>query len=127
MIEKAITVYANKKLIMLILVNEIDLGFIDKKIVAYMPKEYKEPFLSITSLFDKTQVRIWELLQKLDTGLKNSLKTNVMIITTAFELLSENSNKTTRNKRMLEQEGMTKYVKVVKHVGIEKTKYIRKR
>lgn len=127
MIEKAITIYGNKKLIALILVNEIDMGYLDKKIVCYLPKEHKPTIEHVLSLFNETQVRLLELIEKLNNGFKTAVRMNVMIITTAFELVSDNSNKTTRNKRMLEQEGLKKYVKVVSHVGIKKSKYLRTR
>jgi hypothetical protein len=126
-IEKCITIYNDKKLITLIIVNEIELGYLDKKIVAYVEPKYQELLERVLNLFEKTQVNIRELLEKLNTAYITALKTNVSVIMTSFELISDNKNKTLRNKRMLEQEGMTKYVKVVKHVGIEKSKYIRKR
>ena len=125
--EKAITIYQDKKLVALLLVNEIDFGYLDKKIVCYTKKEHKSLVEHVLSLFKGTQVNIRELIEKLNVGFKNDLKEDVKTITTAFELLSENTNKTIRNKRMLEREGLTKYVKVVAHVGIEKGKYIRKR
>lgn len=129
MLEKGITVYVNKELKALVIVNEIDLGFLDKKIVAYVDKDLKEVIINVLSLFKETQVNISELLEKLLYGFKNAYSDKFTVIATAFDLESNVKNKTVRNKRMLEQENLASenYVKVVKHIGIEKTKYIRKR
>jgi hypothetical protein len=126
-IEKCITIYDDRRLIALLIVNELELGYLDKKIVCYTTHEHKVLLEHVLSLFDKTQVNIRELLEKLDTAYKKALKMNVKVIITSFELISDVKNKTQRNKRILEEEGLINYVKVVKHVGIEKTKYIRKR
>jgi len=129
MLEKGITVYVNKELKALVIVNEIDLGFIDKKIVAYVDKDLKEVIINVLSLFKETQVNISELQEKLLYGFKNAYSDRFTVITTTFDLESNIKNKTVRNRRMLEKENLTSenYVKVVKHIGIEKTKYIRKR
>lgn len=125
--EKCITIYKEKQIICVLIVNEIDLGYLDKKIISYVDKNYLDVIINVLDLFKNSQVNIKELLEKLSIGFKSGIKTHIRLIVTAFELDSDNKNKTSRNKRMLEQEGLKNYVKVVKHVGIEKTKYIRKR
>lgn len=127
MVEKCITIYEDNQIIALFIVNEIDLGYLDKKIVAYVKKEHVNLVIHTLDLFKDTQINIKELVEKLNISFQDDTNNTVKLITTAFELISDNNNKTSRNKRMLEQEGLKNYVKVVKHVGIKKTKYIRKR
>lgn len=127
MIEKAITLYLGGELKAMILVNEIDLGYLDRKIVSYVDREYLYIVENVYGLFGKEQVNIKELQEKLAYAFIKHLRNDVKVISTAFEVLSENKNKTSRNKRMLEAEGLKNYVRVVKYVGIEKTKRLRKR
>lgn len=127
MIERAITIYVGRNLKALVIVNEIDLGYLDKKIVFYVEPTYKEVVEHVVSLFGREQVDITELKEKLCYGFTTHPKSDVKVICTSFELLSDNMNKTSRNKRMLEQDGLKKYVKVVKYVGIKKDKRVRKR
>lgn len=126
MIERAITIYIGKQLKALILVNEIDLGYLDRKIIFYVEPAYKPTVEHVIGFLGRGQVNIHELHEKLVYGFNKDLKSDVKVISTAFEVLSDNKNKTSRNKRMIEQEGLKNYVRVVRYVGIEKTKRVRK-
>ena len=126
-IEKCITIYEDNKIICVLIVNEIDLGYLDKKIITYISKNHIDVIINILDLFKNSQINIKELLEKLAVGFKTAIKSDVRLVVTAFELDSNNKNKTSRNKRMLKQENFKNYIKVVKHIGIKKSKYLRKR
>ncbi len=101
----------------LIFVNEIDIGYIDKKVVAYCDVEINEHVMSILSDFDTGRVNIRDLEKELRERLINSLKTHDVIISRSIPFISGNKNKASRNKRLLEALDRKHFVRTVKHVG----------
>jgi len=126
MVEKVFVIYgkdeknkATGDIVAFFIVNEIDLGYIDKKVVAYCDKEIEPLIITVLEDFKIGKVNIRGLQEKLNTALNNSEKWNNHVCSYDFPLLSGIvSEKTMRNKRMLKAIGKEKFIRVSKNVGI---------
>lgn len=127
MVEKVFVIYEKSKeeskatgeIVAFFIVNEIDLGYIDKKVVAYCDKEIETLILTVLEDFKIGKVNIRGLHEKLNTALKNSVKWQNYTCSFEFPLVSGIiTEKTMRNKRMLKAIGKEKFIRVSKNVGI---------
>ncbi len=119
MIEKVITVRdKDVGLRGLLFVNDVDIGYIDRKVLLYCDSEIEPLISSVLNNFDMTKVNIRDIEQELRVGLTNSLKTHGIIVSMAIPFISNNKNKSSRNKRLLEALEKRNFIKVVKYVGI---------
>jgi hypothetical protein len=105
MTEKVITVYDNerKQIVGLIIVEEIELYYISNKIVMYLEQGLKSHLIPFIASLQKPYTNIPHLVETLSTGLKQSIYTQNMSLLEPYALESENKNKSSRNKRMIEQ------------------------
>jgi len=103
--EKVITIASerNQNIVGLIIVEEIELGYIKDKIVIYATNELKEFISSIIESLGQTYMNIPTLMEKVSYGLKTDHRTSYMRLLEPFALESENKNKSSRNKRMIDQ------------------------
>lgn len=127
MVEKVFVIYerdeennrANGEIIAFFIVNDIDLGYLDKKVVAYCDKEIETLISTVLDDFKIGKVNIRGLQEKLNTALKNSDIWKNYTCSFEFPLMSGIvTEKTMRNKRMLKAIGKEKFVRVSKNVGI---------
>ena len=121
MVEKVITVYAKKELIGLVLVNEIDMGYVDKKLVSYTEERYKGVFERVLKSLGQGHINTSTIQGKLCYGLKKDLRIDDILVMNAIPLISNNKNKTSRNRRMLNNimGSDKKIARVVYHIGTQ--------
>ena len=101
--EKVITIYdlSTMKIVGLIIVNEIELGYIDNKIIGFGNDNIKSLIFRLLSTFNKSCVNTRDfnksiaLLPKYDKDAYN------IHFLEPFELKSNNKNKSSRYNRML--------------------------
>ena len=119
MIEKVITVRdKDVGLRGLLFVNDVDIGYVDRKVIMYCDSEIEPLISSVLDNFEMTKVNIRDIEKELRVGLVNSLKTHDIIVSRAIPFISGNKNKSSRNKRLLEALEKKNFIKVVKYVGI---------
>ena len=126
--ERMITIHApDKYIIGIIFVNEIDLRIIDKKVIVYADKELSKAIVECISGFEANLIKYTDLREKLVVGLKNTVKYNDVYVSHVLPFASNNKNKASRNKRIMESIGLKDCVRVVKNVGTENNRHLRKR
>lgn len=105
MTEKVITLFDRKnyKIVGIIIVSVIELDYIDSKIVLYLKSGIKSVVLPIFETFVQKSINIPFLVKRLSEWLKTSEKTDNILIVEPYTLESDNKNKSSRNKRMIEQ------------------------
>lgn len=104
MAEKVITIYDTSKfkIVGLIIVEEIELYYISTRMITYLEPSIKSNVISVLESFDQSHTNIPHLMERVRVGLKNYEETACMCLIEPFLLESENKNKSSRNKRMLE-------------------------
>ena len=102
--EKAITMYdvLEMKVVGLIIVDEIELGYVKDKIIIYTTDKIKQAIFALLSSFEQRYINAHNLNKRLSVlpiGTENIY--NIQFLD-SFELKSKNKNKSSRYKRMLE-------------------------
>jgi len=105
MTEKVITVYdtKNKQIVGIIIVEEIEFGYITDKVVAYLKPPLKSAILPIIQTFTQKSINIPFLIKTVSNALKTAYSTKNISLLEPYTLESDNKNKSSRNKRMIEQ------------------------
>jgi len=103
--EKVITIIdrEKKEIVGLMIVEEIELGYIKDKIILYSPQNIKNIIIAILESLEQTCINMSVLIEKVLYGLTNSADTRYMGLLEPFTLGSNNKNKSSRDKRMLKQ------------------------
>jgi len=128
MIERIIAIYGKEyKVVGVVLVNELDLKLIDKKVVVYASRELADIIVQSLRSVDRCLITYTSLQEKLVVDLMHSLKSGVTHVATAIPYVSSNKNKSSRDKRLFESIGLEEYVRVVENVGTENVRHLRKR
>jgi hypothetical protein len=121
-------IYKKNVIVGVVITSEIDLGYIDSKVLVYCEEELENVVKVILGDFKEGVIDVSTLREKLADRLKTHLKIDDIVITLPIPYRSDNKNKTSRDKRLLESLGLKgKYVKVVVNVGTKKDTHIRKR
>lgn len=123
--EKISIIYreSDRKTVGIMLINEIELGYIKPKVTFYIKNDTfsthdKNDLIKVLGDFKGNVVNVSTLLKTLSQWLKSDIRTHVMGITEPFELISGNKNKSSRNKHMMISLGITKYERVaINYVG----------
>ena len=104
MAEKVITIYDTNdfKITGLIIAEEIELYYISSKMIAYLENGIKDVVIPTLEQFNQPYTNIPCLVKKVRQALKNNEKTVSMCLLEPYALESDNKNKSSRNKRMLE-------------------------
>lgn len=102
--EKVITMYdvGTMGVVGLIIVDEVELGYIKDKIIIYSTDKIKQAIFALLQSFEQKCVNTHNLNRKLlgfPKGTENIYNIHFM---ESFELQSSNKNKSSRYKRMLE-------------------------
>ncbi len=102
--EKVITMYdvTTMGVVGLIIVDEIELGYVKDKIIIYSTDEIKQAIFALLQSFKQKCVNTHNLnksLSNLPKGAENIYNIHFM---DSFELKSDNKNKSSRYKRILE-------------------------
>lgn len=102
--EKVITIYdiCEMKVVGLIIVEEIELGYIKDKIIVYGTNEIKQAIFTLLESFEKTSINYQTLNKKLSVLPKGSENLYNIHFLESFEIKSKNKNKSSRYKRILE-------------------------
>lgn len=127
MTEKIITVKRGN-IIGLIFVHEVDLNYIDRKVVVYCKKEHTGLYKRLERLLDTGRVNTRHIREKLAYVLKTDIKLDDVEISEPIEFVSGNKNKSERNKRLLESLGLKKaFERTVIYLGEKSVRHLRKR
>ena len=102
--EKVITIYDifETKIIGIIIVDEIELGYTKDKIVIYSNNKVKDTIFSLLESFEQLSINTHILNKKLRELSKDIENTYNIHFLESFPLKSQNKNKSSRYKRMLE-------------------------
>ncbi len=102
--EKVITMYDvfEMKVVGLIIVDEMELGYIKDKIVIYSPNKIKQTILTLLESFEQKCINTHNLNKNLATLPKHTENTYNIQFLEPFKLKSKNNNKSSRYKRILE-------------------------
>ncbi len=102
--EKVITIYdiGDMKVVGLIIVDEIELGYIQEKIIIYSTDKIKQAIFALLSNFKQKCINTYNLNKSLvETSKDNENLYNIHFLE-SFKLESRNKNKSSRYKRILE-------------------------
>lgn len=128
MIEKVITIYEEGEIVALLFLQEIDLEYIDKKLVVYCKEEIKDEIRRLEDIISCGYISISTLRKKLSMVLEIDVKRKDMTISSAIEFESNNKNKSSRDKRLLESIGDKKsFERLVINIGEKDIRHLRKR
>ena len=107
--EKVITVYDSSKaeIVGLIIVEEIELGYIKDKIVIFSTKEVKRLLFEFLDSLEKRYVSIRDFNKKAIAEVLGIENTRFLNFLEEFELKSNNMNKSSRYNRMLKTMELT--------------------
>jgi translation elongation factor EF-1alpha len=102
--EKAITIYdvCEMKVIGLVIVEEIELGYIKDKIIVYGTNEIKQAIFTLLESFEQKSINTHNLNKKLAELPKGSENLYNIHFLESFEVKSKNKNKSSRYKRIIE-------------------------
>ena len=102
--EKVITMYdvSTMGVVGLIIVDEIELGYIKDKIIIYSVNEIKQAVFALLQSFKQKCVNTHNLNKSLSSFPKGTENIYNIHFLDSFELQSSNKNKSSRYKRMLE-------------------------
>jgi hypothetical protein len=105
MTEKVITLFdgQKKEIVGLVLVEEIEYHYINDKVVLYLKQGLEYWIIPFLESFTQKQVNTPSLIKKLTFGLKQTENTQDILVLEPYTLESDNKNKSSRNKRMIEQ------------------------
>ena len=103
--EKVITIYdvSEMEVVGLLIVDEIELGYIKDKIIIYSTDKIKQAIFALLSSFEQKCVNTHNLNKRLLTISKNTDYGQNIRLLSSFELKSDNKNKSSRYNRMLNQ------------------------
>ena len=102
--EKAITIFdiLEMKVVGLIIVEELELGYIKDKIIVYGTNEIKQAIFTLLESFEQKSINTHNLNKKLSAlpkGIENLYNIHFL---ESFPLKSKNKNKSSRYNRVLE-------------------------
>ena len=102
--EKAITMYdvSSMSVVGLIIVDEIELGYIKDKIIIFSTDKIKQALFALLESFEQRYINTRNLDKELLVVSKNNDYTQNIRLLEPFELKSNNKNKSSRYKRMLQ-------------------------
>ena len=102
--EKAITIYdlCEMKVAGLIIVDEIELGYIKDKIIIFSTNKIKQAIFALLESFEQKCINTHNLNKELSVIPKNTDYIQNIHFLEPFELKSKNKNKSSRYKRILE-------------------------
>lgn len=102
--EKAITIYdvSEMKVVGLIIVDEIELGYVKDKIIIYSTNEIKQSIFALLESFKQKSINTHNLNKNLAVLPKSTENIHNIHFLESFEVKSKNNNKSSRYKRMLE-------------------------
>ena len=102
--EKVITIYdvSSMKVVGLIIVDEIELGYIKDKVIVFSTNEIKRGIFALLSTFEQRHINAHNLNKSLAPLPKCMENIHNIHFLESFELKSENNNKSSRYKRILE-------------------------
>lgn len=105
MTEKVITLYDKEtKLIAgIIIVEEIEYNYIGDRIVLYLKKGLESVISPVLRGFEQKSINISFLTKRVFMWLKITEETQNIVLLEPYALKSDNKNKSSRNKRMVEQ------------------------
>jgi hypothetical protein len=109
-----------KKVKGIMIVDEIEMGYIRPKIVFYVEKGTfeKRGLIDVLKGFKQNVANIPNLMETLDKWLKSDQRTHDMVILKPFTLISNNKNKSSRNKNIMTSLEITNYERItVNYVG----------
>ena len=109
MSEKVVTVYDSSKteIVGLIIVEEIELGYIKDKIVLFSSKELKGMLFEFLDSLEKRYVSIRDFNKKAIAEVLGIENTRFLNFLEEFELKSKNLNKSSRYSRILKALDLT--------------------
>jgi len=107
--EKIITLYDKAKMgiVGLVIATETEKGHIRNNLTFYLEPELKETILPITNTFEYSRYDIGILQETIAKRLKTTPMNENITLLEPFVLESDNKNKSSRNKRMLEHMKLT--------------------
>ena len=102
--EKVITMYdvSTMGVVGLIIVDEIELGYIKDKIIIYSTDKIKQAIFALLSTFKQKHINTHNLNKSLSVLSKDTKNIYNIHFMDSFALKSKNKNKSSRYKRMLE-------------------------
>jgi hypothetical protein len=102
--EKVITIYdiSDMKVVGLIIVNEIELGYVKDKIIIYSTDKIKQGIFALLQSFEQKCVNTHNLNKSLSALSKDTENLYNIHFLDSFMLKSGNKNKSSRYKRILE-------------------------
>jgi hypothetical protein len=103
-----------------------DLGYMDRRVVAYVIPEAKEAISGLQDVFADRHVNIRDFKKKAVEAISEALTANVSI-TEPLYFTSQNKVKTVRDKTILGTENYKKYARMVMKIGIESVGRLRAR
>ena len=103
-----------------------DLGYMDRRVVAYITPKAKDAVLGLQNVFDDRHVNIRDFKKKAVEAISVAVGANVSI-TEPLYFTSQNKVKTVRDKTILGTENYKKYVRTVMKIGIESVGRLRTR
>jgi len=103
-----------------------DLGYMDRRVVAYITHEAKEAVLGLQDVLSDRHVNIRDFKKKAVEAISGAVGANVSI-TEPLYFTSQNKVKTVRDKTILGTQGYKKYARMVMKIGIESVGRLRTR
>jgi hypothetical protein len=105
MTEKVLTLFdkKTKQIAGIVIVEEIELGYISDKIVLYLKQGLESIISPVLDTVVQASVNIPFLIKRVAMWLKTTAETENIIFLEPYTLASDNKNKSSRNKRMIEQ------------------------
>jgi len=102
--EKVITMYdlSVMKVVGLIIVDEIELGYVKDKIIIYSTDKIKQAIFTLLKSFEQKCVNTHNLNKNLSVLSKDTKDIYNIHFLESFELKSQNNNKSSRYKRILD-------------------------
>lgn len=109
--EKVITIYDVSKMdiVGILVVNEIELGYIEDKIIFYGTDKIKRPIFEFLSSFDKKHINTRDLNKIVAYTPKIGNEIQNLHFLESFEVKSSNKNRSSRHNRMLERMNLTHF------------------
>lgn len=106
------------------IIDEIELGYIKPRVTFYLEHDTlddthdKNDLIKVLGDFKGNVVNIPTLLKTLGEWLKTTVKQRDMEIAPPFEFISNNKNKSSRNKQMMKALNIKDYERIaINHVG----------
>ena len=109
--EQIITVYDSHKLriVGIVVVEEIEIGYIKDKFVAFGNKNIQGTIFALLSTFNKKCINTQDIVEKGNELAKNLTECENLHFLEPFPFYSLNKNKSSRHKRMLESMNLSHF------------------